>query len=79
MHAAPGGPIGLADDEQLVGKLREALQQRDAERPGAEEGDPPEPVHGAGGIGPGQMPAADSSGTSSGCSLTRTSSSRLSR
>jgi hypothetical protein len=34
-----GWPVRLADDEQLVGEVSHAFEQRHAEGPGAEEGD----------------------------------------
>ena len=45
LEPAAGGPIRLADDEQLVGEIGHALEQRHAERAGAEEGDAPDPTH----------------------------------
>ena len=40
-----GRPIRLADDEQLVGEIGHALEQRHAEGAGAEEGDAPDATH----------------------------------
>ena len=40
---AAGGAVRLADDEQLVGHLRDARQQRDPEGPGPEEAMRPRP------------------------------------
>ena len=40
LEAAAGRPIRLADDEQLVGQLRDAGEQRNPEGAGAEERDP---------------------------------------
>ena len=44
LQPPPRGPIRLADDHQLVGEVRHASEQRDAEGSGAEERDPADPL-----------------------------------
>jgi hypothetical protein len=45
LQAAPGGTIRLTDHQQLVDEFRQSREKRDADRTGAQEGDPPEPGH----------------------------------
>ena len=45
LKAAPGRPIRLADDDQVVGLAGNVRQQRNPEGPGAEERDPPDAAH----------------------------------
>ena len=41
-EAAARGAVGAADDEQVVGEVREPFEERDAERAAAQERDPAE-------------------------------------
>jgi hypothetical protein len=45
LEPAAGRPVGLADDEQLVGEVRQALEQGNADRTRAEERDATDPGH----------------------------------